>query len=72
MTGYTNQKQSKDERGKEMLTKKDYEILAKIFKSSQGQNDGRLLWIDLLEKIADYLASDNPHFDKKRFLEAAI
>lgn len=51
------------------MTKKDYEMLAGVFRSERQFHGNQAL--DVLEmNLADTLAFDNPRFDRARFLAA--
>lgn len=47
-----------------MLSRKYYNMLAKIIKESQSKGE-------LIDKLCDKLKSDNPYFDRYRFKEAS-
>lgn len=62
-----------------MLMKKDFKAIAEIVKDDTIKIDGDCLIYDnyqviprdmLVESLADYFATQNPNFDRKRFLGA--
>jgi len=65
-----------------MLTRKDYVKIAEVINLSVAEikADAELELIEpdladisiLAHRIADYMATDNPRFDKAKFVEAAI
>lgn len=61
------------------MTKKDYELIARIFHKNITDNDPRVsqqLWTAqqiataTAKQFADVLKSTNPKFDRERFLQA--
>lgn len=56
------------------MTKKDYEALAKVFRNAKtfgNAQDGSLVYSsEITEDFANVLESDNPRFDRSRFLAA--
>ena len=55
------------------MSRKDYVAIAAIIKSEQAyQPEAAVITAQgIAERIADYFASDNPLFDRARFLRAA-
>lgn len=60
-----------------MLSRKHYKAIAEIVKETSDQHEHPDLycWLasdteSLTNKLADYFAQDNPHFDRDRFLVA--
>lgn len=68
-----------------MLTRKDYKAIAFIITETNGQVFKKMIhWIDgrgdvparyisqsdLIARLVDYMAQDNPNFDRQRFLDA--
>jgi hypothetical protein len=57
-----------------MLTKKDFKAVAEIIERRKKLNHGTrrtpnfLYADDLAEDLADYFATQNPRFDRERFL----
>lgn len=58
------------------MTKKDYVKLAAICKNLasdprfSGTVEQRLTLTEVIGRVADCLQADNPHFDRRRFLQA--
>jgi len=48
-----------------MLHKKEYKAIAEILKYNTEKQD-------IIDKLADYFASDNPNFDRERFIDACF
>lgn len=61
-----------------MLTKKDFKAVAKIIKGIVGNGfigeDFDMGWHDSIvlttKRLADYFATQNPQFDRSRFMKA--
>lgn len=60
-----------------MMTKKNFEAVARIIKqntvedAAAGFDEGYDAGVQIVASdLADYFASDNPNFDRSRFLEA--
>jgi hypothetical protein len=55
------------------MTRKDFQAIARAFRDTATEpwSDSEELWSELLHKVADYLATTNPRFDRERFLRAA-
>lgn len=53
------------------LTQKDFEAIARILRETGNEWDEMELCRDISERLADYLATTNPKFDRARFLQAA-
>jgi hypothetical protein len=52
------------------MSRKDYKVFADMFAKAKGNEPiGRQL-ADLLNTFCDYLETDNPNFDRERFLLA--
>ena len=54
-----------------MLTRKDIKAVAEIIRNATCV-DGVVIWIrkeDFVEEIAGYFATQNPHFDRERFMQ---
>ena len=47
------------------MTKKDFQLIASVFKDTGTYGH----W-NVIEKMADMLATTNPRFDRERFLKA--
>jgi len=57
----------------DMVTKKDFKAIAEIIKNKTSHVNPQLLFIptiDLARKLADYFATQNPRFDRQKFLDA--
>jgi hypothetical protein len=60
------------------MTRKDYELIAKVFKGANVPNPDKDEWNKAYSygikqsalDMADALAADNPRFDRERFLKA--
>ena len=50
-----------------MLTRKDYKAIAAIIKSEKHLNR---LSPNIPQDLAEYMANDNPKFDRDRFMDA--
>tara|TARA_Y100000310_G_scaffold266220_1_gene277647 strand:- start:835 stop:1020 length:186 start_codon:yes stop_codon:yes gene_type:complete len=57
-----------------MLTRKDYKAIAAIIQENTfllwGGECRFLLRAALTHKLADYMAADNPNFDRDKFIKA--
>ena len=57
------------------MTKKDYALIADALAQTNPKawkNEwAELVWAETVENIADTLATDNPRFNKQRFIAAA-
>lgn len=56
-----------------MVTKKDFEAIAEIIKNKTSHVNPQLLFIPtigLVRKLADYFTTQNPRFDRQKFLNA--
>jgi hypothetical protein len=53
------------------MTRKDYQLIAEVF-ANLGQiiDIKETVAVDLARNLADALETDNPRFDRARFLEA--
>ena len=57
-----------------MLTKKHFIAVAKILRDRDLATENltqACVVMDIREDLADYFASDNPNFDRSRFIDAA-
>lgn len=52
------------------MTRKDFELIAKVLKGSENRIIDDLALEGLAETFADYLTDTNPNFDRARFLTA--
>lgn len=52
------------------MTRKDFELIAKVLKQSENEIIDDLALEGLAETFADYLIETNPAFDRARFLKA--
>jgi hypothetical protein len=53
------------------MTRKDYELIAKVFAEVDTCSDGAAEVVEeLAHALANALADDNPRFDRARFLAA--
>lgn len=52
------------------MTRKDFQLIARVIKESEGAVIDDLSRDGLAEMFADELASTNPAFDRARFLKA--
>lgn len=53
------------------MSKKHYEAIARILSAEDIENYDRWKAVEsITHKIADYFATDNPRFNKQRFLDA--
>ena len=52
------------------MTKKDYEILAKLIKESDASSNGWMHKPSFVIRLASYLQRDNPRFNLQRFVKA--
>jgi hypothetical protein len=52
------------------MTKKDYEVLAKIIKETESSSNGWMHKPSFVIIIASYLQRNNPRFDLQRFVKA--
>lgn len=56
-----------------MLTKRNYIAISKIFRDTICKGEGSCQVEDeLLEKLADIFESDNPNFNRDKFLQACV
>lgn len=56
-----------------MMTRRDYEALARIICAMREDYDAPALeavWLSMASKIVAHFAHDNPRFDRSRFLKA--
>ena len=53
-----------------MFTRQHYKAIAEILERHNGIAIHGADYCDLVEDIADYFATDNPRFDKSRFILA--
>ena len=53
-----------------MLSRKDYEAISRIIQGITTAPDLVIDHQELVERLAEYFAGDNPRFDKERFIEA--
>jgi len=57
------------------MTKKDYELIARVLRDSAPVNPSNRVLMDFhlatIEAFADALATTNPRFPRERFIEAA-
>ncbi len=52
------------------MTKKHYEAIAAAFRAYITTNTGANIARPIAKDLADYFATDNPKFDRARFLQA--
>lgn len=53
-----------------MLTRKDFETIAEIISDSFGDDINLYAPSIFVERLAEYLATKNPRFDREQFLKA--
>ena len=53
-----------------MLYKKDFKVIAEIIKKEYNSAYDMFAGKEFISKLADYLSTKNPNFDRKRFLTA--
>ncbi len=54
-----------------MLTKKDFKAIAKIIDNNRILiYDYGYIYDDVITELADYLATQNPNFDREKFITA--
>ena len=53
------------------MTRKDYELIARVIKNAHPWNNGGMCIEQLAEDMANALQSDNPKFCRETFLQAA-
>lgn len=54
-----------------MLHRKEYKAIAEILKQGKWiENEGGSAYYDIRDKLADYFASDNPLFNRAKFIKA--
>lgn len=54
------------------MTKKHYEAIARIFRGIELDTDGFIEthYENIVSRLADYFESENPRFDRDKFLSA--
>jgi hypothetical protein len=57
-----------------MMTRKDYKAIADVLNEQQKDfsehDDGRMLLAIIASRLSQYMAQDNPRFDRSKFLTA--
>jgi hypothetical protein len=62
--------QSFTSEGGNRMTKKHFKAIAEIIKESYNPAYDMFAGKEFVNKITDYLATQNPHFDREKFLNA--
>ena len=53
-----------------VMTRKDYELIARALANTPDGGDVKSQWEECVSAIADALARDNPRFSRERFYKA--